>query len=163
MSLSINTHSVVHRTLIDCYGWQSQEDFDAGLPPDPALSWHHEGNLVTSAGVNAIWSLVTGGTNPAPFNNSTAYIAVGSSSTAAASGQTALTSELGRKLATVAISGVGITFSAVFGTSDANGSWNEVGVLNASSSGTLLNRAVITTVSKTGSNVYSVVVTITLG
>ena len=156
-------YTVLHKTQIAFDGWHSEREYLLGHSPATDLSFVHHGNLITSAGVNAIWSLVTGGTSPAPFNNTTCYIAVGSSSTAAASGNTTLGTEIARKLATVAVSGIGLTATVVYGTSDGVGTWREVGILNASSVGTLLNRAVISDVTKNGSNVYSVVITLTLG
>lgn len=158
----IQPDAAYHRTVIRFDEWRSERDFY--MERSPVSTYTHQGNVLTSGGVNAIWSLVTGGTSPVPYNNTNSYIAMGSSTTAASSGQTALVSELGRKQATVTIQGVGITWTALFQTGDANGSWNEVGVSNASSAGTFIDRAVLSaTVTKNVSNVYSVVLTITLG
>jgi hypothetical protein len=74
-----------------------------------------------------------------------AYLGVGSGGgTAFAIGQTDLqaASEKTRKVATVSRASGVLTFVATFSTSDANYLWNETGIFNASSGGTMLSRKV---------------------
>ncbi len=75
-----------------------------------------------------------------------AYLGVGDSTTAFNISQTDLqaASNKTRKVATVSRASNVNTFVASFGTSDANYDWNEVGIFNASSGGTLLARKVET-------------------
>lgn len=106
-----------------------------------------EGNILVTAGINAMLTLLIGGGGTA-FNNTNAYLGVGDSSTAAAIGQTdlqAATNKLRKGMnatfPTTPASG-STQFQSTFGTSDANFAWNEVGCFNASSGNTMLNRAV---------------------
>jgi hypothetical protein len=81
------------------------------------------------------------------FANANAYLGVGDSSTAFAKAQTdlqAATNKLRKAMDATypQRSTAQLTFRSTFGTSEANFAWNEWGVFNASSSGTMLNRAV---------------------
>lgn len=102
-----------------------------------------EPNLFLTAGITLLWNLVAGAGGTA-FNAANTRLAVGSSSTAATAGQTALVAETGRQIVDSApvVSGNTITFVATFGTGAANSVWGEAAIVNASSSGTLLNRLV---------------------
>lgn len=69
------------------------------------------------------------------------YVAVGTGGTAPAAGDTALQTEVGRKLAnTITRSAAVITVKTHFGLPDGNGTLAEVGILNASTGGTLFAR-----------------------
>lgn len=79
------------------------------------------------------------------FDNSNAYIAAGDSSTAFDVSQTdlqAVTNKLRRGMESTYPQRTDnvLTFRSLFGTSDANWAWEEWGVFNASSSGTMLTR-----------------------
>lgn len=81
------------------------------------------------------------------FDNANAHIGVGDSSTAFAATQTDLqasTNKLrkGMDAGYPQRSGNVLTFRATFGTSEANFAWQEWGVFNASSGGTMMNRKV---------------------
>jgi hypothetical protein len=111
----------------------------------PINEFAFEGNLVTTNGANLLWSLFAGAGGTV-FNNANARICVGDSTTAAAVGQTDLQ---GTSTARVAMDGGfptrttnSITFQATAGTGVANFSWQEWGIANASSGGTLFNRKV---------------------
>lgn len=102
------------------------------------------------------------------FNNANAYIGAGDSSTAFAAGQTdlqAATNKMRKAMdATYPQRSVNvITFRSTFATGDANWAWNEWGVFNASSGGTMLARKVesLGTKTNTQSWVFSGVLTIT--
>jgi hypothetical protein len=102
-------------------------------------------NLFLTAGVTKILNLISGASST-HFDATNARLCVGDSSTAAAAGQADLqgTNKL-RKVVSGApvVSGNQITFSAQFGTSEANYAWLEVGVGN-DASGALWSRSAIT-------------------
>lgn len=119
-------------------------------------------NLGLTAGITLLWQLAAalGGT---AWSSSNARIAVGTSTTAASAGQTALVTESARQIVDSAptVSGATITFQATFGTGSANVAWNEIGVINASSGGTLLNRLVQNLGTKTSSASWVATVALT--
>lgn len=91
------------------------------------------------------------------------HMAVGASNTAAAIGDTALGSELGRvALASSTAAGAVVTYSATFPAGTATGAVVEAGVLNASSAGTLLCRTVFPVVNKGADDAMSVTWAITI-
>ncbi len=102
-----------------------------------------------------------------PFSNGNSYIGVGDSSTAYSAGQTDLqaSSNKLRKAMDATYPQVStnvITFRSTFGTGDANFAWNEWGVFNASSSGTMLNRKVESLGTKTSAQTWQFTVTLTV-
>lgn len=78
------------------------------------------------------------------------HIAVGTSSTAPASAQTALVgTELGRKaISTTTVNDNSVTYVAIFNEGEATGVWEETGVFSAASAGTMFSRAVTGTYTK---------------
>jgi hypothetical protein len=92
-----------------------------------------------------------------------AYLGVGSGTTAFAIGQTDLITPLGtpRKVATVSRASGVLTFVASWGTSEGNGNWEEVGIFNASSGGTMLARKAESLGPKTSAQVWQLTVTAT--
>lgn len=101
-------------------------------------------NLVVTAGKQFIASRMVG-----TAANVMSHMALGSGTTAAAIGDTALQSELGRTaLTTGTATGAVVTYTATFGAGTATGAVTEAGVLNASSAGTLLCRTVFAVVNK---------------
>lgn len=125
-----------------------------------------EGNLLTTAGVNLLWTKLTGGAGTA-FDNANAYLGVGDSSTAAAAGQTDLqasTNKLRKAMDATypTIATNTITFKSTFATGDANFAWNEWGVFNASSAGTMLNRKVDSLGTKTSAGSWELTVSISI-
>lgn len=100
---------------------------------------------LTDAGRNLIARALVG-TESQLFTAANARIGVGDSATAFNSAQTDLqganklrkTMESGYPI----VSGNTITFKATFGINDANFAWNEWGVFNAATGGTMLNRVV---------------------
>ena len=118
---------------------------------------------LTDAGRN---HLVQAGIGAAvtPFSNANAHIGVGASTTAHSAGQTDLLTTPTRKAmdggypqgaANV------ITFRSTFGTADANIAWNEWGVFNGASGGTMLNRKVESLGTKTNTQTWQFTVTLT--
>lgn len=91
------------------------------------------------------------------------HMALGSDNTAAAIGNTTLGSELGRvALASSGASGAVVTYTASFPAGTATGAVVEAGILNASSSGTLLCRTVFAVVNKGADDAMSVTWAITV-
>ena len=91
------------------------------------------------------------------------HMAIGSGSTAAAAGNSALGSELGRvALTSTAVSGAVVTYTATFAAGTGTGAVTEAGILNASSSGTLLCRTVFSVVNKGASDSMTITWTVTV-
>lgn len=95
-----------------------------------------------------VFSSAIVGNSYTPFNAANSYIGVGDSLAAFAKTQTDLQASSNKlrkpmdaTFPTVA-SGTILTFQGTFGTTDANFDWNEWGVFNASSGGTMLNRKI---------------------
>lgn len=103
-------------------------------------------NLVVTAGKNFIASRMTGSTT------AMSHMAIGSTNTAAAAGDTGLGGELGRvALSSSSTTGAVTTYSATFPAGTGTGAVVEAGIFNASSSGTMLCRTTFAVVNK-GSN-----------
>ncbi len=101
-------------------------------------------NLVVTAGKNYVASRIKDASATAM-----SHMAVGSGTTAAAAGNTALGSELGRvSLTSTAVSNAVVTYTATFAAGTGTGAVTEAGILNASSSGTMLCRTVFSVVNK---------------
>jgi len=107
-----------------------------------------EGNVLLNAGIDELWDLVTGAGGTA-YSSANAHIGVGDSSAAADASQTDLQGtnkkwnpmDAGYPTST----NQKATWRASFADGDANFTWNEWGVCNASGTaagGTLLNRKV---------------------
>ena len=101
------------------------------------------------------------------FNNANAHIGVGDSTTAFAAGQTDLQAAANkfRKAmdATYPQRSVNVaTFRSTFGTAEANFAWQECGVFNASSGGTMFNRKVESLGTKASTQSWQFTVTLTL-
>lgn len=100
-------------------------------------------NLVVTTGKTFIAGRMVG--TPTAMS----HMAVGASSTAAAAGDTALGSELGRVALTSSTSATNVvTYVATFPAGTGTGAVVEAGIFNASSSGTLLCRTVFSVVNK---------------
>jgi len=105
-------------------------------------------NLVVAVGKETIASRMVGNTTAIM-----SHMAVGSSNTTATTSQTALGTELGRvALDSTSRSTNTITYVATFGAGTGTGSLTEGGILNASSSGSMLCRTVFGVVTKTASD-----------
>ena len=91
------------------------------------------------------------------------HMAIGSGSTAAAAGDSALGSELGRvALTSTAVSGAVVAYIATFAAGTGTGAVTEAGILNASSSGDLLCRTVFSVVNKGASDSMTITWTVTV-
>lgn len=113
------------------------------------------------------WAQVTIGEAVTAFNNANAHIGVGDSSAAFAAAQTDLqasTNKLRKAMeATYPQRSTNVlTFRSLFGTGDANWAWEEWGVFNASSGGTMLQRKVESLGTKTSAQSWQITATITI-
>lgn len=100
-------------------------------------------NLVVTTGKEFIAARMVG--SPTAMS----HMAIGASTIAAAAGDTALGSELGRVTLTSATStGAVVTYTASFPAGTGTGAVTEAGTFNASSGGTLLCRTVFSVVNK---------------
>ena len=101
-------------------------------------------NLVVAVGKDTIASRMVGNTIAIM-----SHMAVGSSSTAAATSQTALGGELGRVVLTSTVRAANtITYVGTFPAGTGTGSITEAGILNAATSGNMLCRTVFGVVTK---------------
>ena len=116
-------------------------------------------NLVVNAGLTFICSRMAG-TSAGVMS----HMALGSSTTAAAAGQTDLVSILGSReaLDSTSASSNTITYVSSFEAGEGTGAVTEAGVFNAASSGTMLCRTVFPVVNKQVDDTMSVTWTITL-
>lgn len=115
-------------------------------------------NLVVTTGKNYVASRMKDATATAM-----SHMAVGSSNTAAAAGQTALVSEIARvALTSTTLNNNDVVYVGTFGAGTGTGTLNEAGILNASSGGTMLCRVVFSgAVSKSGSDSMTITWTVT--
>lgn len=90
------------------------------------------------------------------------HMAVGTSNTAAAAGQTALLNEIGRTAtSSITVTNNQIVYVASFGAGSGTGALTEAGIFNASSGGTMLCRTVFAVVNKQSSDGMTITWTIT--
>lgn len=114
-------------------------------------------NLVVTAGKTFIAARMVG--TPTAMS----HMAIGAGTTAAAAGDTALGSELGRvALASATSTGAVVTYTASFPAGTGTGAVTEAGTLNAASGGTLLCRTVFSVVNKGVDDAMSITWAITV-
>ena len=116
-------------------------------------------NLVVNSGLAFICSRMAG-TSPAVMT----HMGVGSGTTSAAAGQTALVSQLGSReaLDSTNASANTIVFVCSLEAGDGTGAVTESAIFNAASSGTMLARVVFPVVNKQSDDTMSITHTITL-
>jgi len=115
-------------------------------------------NLVVTAGKGYVASRMKDATATAM-----SHMAIGSGSTAAAASDTALGNELGRvSLTSTNVSAAVVTYVATFAAGTGTGAVTEAGILNASSSGTLLCRTEFSVVNKGSSDSMTITWTVTV-
>jgi hypothetical protein len=114
-------------------------------------------NLVVTTGKEFIASRLVG--VPTPMS----HMAIGSSNTAAAAGNTALGGELGRvALTSGTVAGAVVTYVASFPAGTGTGAVVEAGILNAVSGGTMLCRTTFAVVNKGADDAMSITWAITV-
>ena len=114
-------------------------------------------NLVVTTGKEFIAARMVG------VPTAMSHMAIGAGTTAAAAGDTALGSELGRvALASATSTGAVVTYTAAFPAGTGTGAVTEAGTLNAASGGTLLCRTVFSVVNKGVDDAMSITWAITV-
>lgn len=118
-------------------------------------------NLVVSAGKTFIAASMLKTTTNTPI--AMTHMAVGSSSTAPAAGDTALGGELGRVALASATSAANVvTYTATFPAATGTGALVEAGIFNDASAGTMLCRTTFSVVNKGAADAMSITWTITV-
>lgn len=118
-------------------------------------------NLVVNTGLGHITSRLLG-----TSSNVMSHMALGSGTTAAAAGDTALESQLGSRKALTSSTQSGtnnesIVYVATFSAGEGTGAVTEAGIFNASTSGTMLCRTVFSVVNKAAGDTLQVTWTLT--
>jgi hypothetical protein len=118
-------------------------------------------NLVVTAGKNHIADQLSS----SPGQAAMGWMAIGSGSTAAAAGDTALVTELDRNALTSRTDATNVvTYVGDWAAGDGTSAdIEEAGIFNASSGGTMLARAVFTQINKGASDTLKITWTVTVG
>ena len=91
------------------------------------------------------------------------HMAIGTGSTAAAAGDSALGSQADRNaLTSTTVSGAAVTYLASFGAGEGTGAITEAGLFNAASAGDMLCRTVFAVVNKGSSDSMTITWTVTV-
>lgn len=115
-------------------------------------------NLVVTAGKGYIASRMKDATATAM-----SHMAIGTGTTAAAAGQTALVTEANRQaLTSTNVSGGQITYSSTFGNGQGTGALTEAAILNAATGGTMLCRTVFNVINKGANDTLAITWTVTV-
>ena len=118
-------------------------------------------NLVLTTGKTFIAASMLKTTTNSPAAMS--HMAVGSGTTAAAVGNTAMESQLGRvALASASSTGAVVTYTASFPAGTGTGAITEAGIFNNSSGGDMLCRSVFSVVNKGTDDAMSITWTVTV-
>ena len=108
-------------------------------------------NVITTTGVNLVATLVSG------LGTAFTHMGIGTGTTAASASDTALETQTGRvTLTSKAVTGGTIAYIGDFPAGTGTGSITEAGNFNASSAGTMLNRAVFSAVNKTAADALKI-------
>lgn len=117
-----------------------------------------EKNLVVTTGLSFIASRMKDATATVM-----SHMAIGSSSTAAALGNTTLGTELGRSaLTSTTVTTNATQYIASFGPGVGTGNVVEAGIFNAASAGTMLNRSVFGIITKDATDSLQITWTVTI-
>lgn len=144
------------------YRLEKYNDSDLDRKPDEVMEF--EGNLLANLGINVLLDLLIGAAGT-DFDNTNGHLGVGNSSTAAAATQTDLQGASTARVvldALATISGQTLTFVATFGSAVGNFAWEEVGIFNASSGGTMLSRRVTSLGTKASGATWVLTITLTI-
>jgi len=116
-------------------------------------------NLVVTTGLAYIASRMKDATATAMT-----HMAVGTGSTAAAAGNTALETQLGSRVAltSTTVTANSTAYVASFGAGVATGALTEAGIFNASTSGTMLCRTLFAVINKGAADTMTITWTITI-
>jgi len=124
------------------------------------------GNLLLNEGIQKVWDLAIGATTTNKYDNATAQLGVGDSSTAAAATQTDLQAASNKLFKAMnatfpSRSAQTVTFASDFLTGEANFSWQEWSIRNGATDDKNLNRAVQNLGTK-ASGTWTLTVTVTI-
>jgi homoaconitase/3-isopropylmalate dehydratase large subunit len=141
----------------------SQKDFEEGKPYKESVINH---NCLVNEGINELWTIVCSDSGD-EYSNANANLIVGTGSGAATATDTEATFTAGvKKTMDSGYPTYGTdqkaTWRATYAADEANQVWQEFGVLNAASSGDLLNRLVSNQGTKTSGQVWQLTFEITL-
>jgi hypothetical protein len=116
-------------------------------------------NLVVNSGLAFIASRMKDTTDAAM-----SHMAVGSGTTAAAAGDTALETQIGSRvsLTSTTVTANAVAYVATFAAGTGTGAITEAGIFNASTAGTMLCRTVFSVVNKGADDTLQITWTITL-
>ncbi len=126
-----------------------------------------EDNLLLNEGINAMWTLICGGTETA-FNNANARLGVGDSSAVEAASQTDLQAATNKTYKAMDGgyptfgSNQKVVFKSTFGSADANYAWNEFTVDNGAAGLKNLNRKVSAQGTKSAGMTWTLTLELTL-
>lgn len=116
-------------------------------------------NLVVTAGKN--W--IAGRMYDTGIPNEMSHMAIGTGTTAAAAGDTALGTQAGIvSLTSTTVSTNTVQYVATFGAGTGTGAITEAGIFNAASSGTMLCRTVFSVINKGAADTLGITWTITV-
>lgn len=119
----------------------------------------HIPNLVVTAGKTFIASRMTG-----TSSNVMSHMAVGTSSTAPAAGDTTLGTELARVALTSSTPSTNVvTYVGDYPAGTGTGALQEAGIFNAASAGTMLCRTTFSVINKGASDTMTITWTVTIG
>lgn len=162
----------VHTTIAKYDGDYTAEQIDAGDADEAHLETvEADGNLLLIGGVSLLWQLAIGNRAAGALeylNNANARILVGTSSSAEADTQTALTAAANKAMdatypqhtdSTGTAGSKTITFRSTFASADANQAWAEWGIDNGTR---LLNRKVAANGTKASGQTWQFTVTVAL-
>lgn len=110
-------------------------------------------NLVVTVGKNFIASRMKDATATAMT-----HMGIGSGTTAADVGQTALVTQISNRiaLASTTVTNHQVAYAATFGAGVSSGAITEAGIFNASTAGTMLSRTVFNVVNKGASDILNI-------
>lgn len=115
-------------------------------------------NLVVTAGKDYIAERMKDATTTAM-----SHMAIGTGTTAAAAGNTALGTEAGRvSLTSTTVTNNAVAYVATFGAGTGTGAITEAGIFNASSSGDMLCRTVFSVITKGAADTLGITWTVTV-
>lgn len=154
--VKVRTHAIVEKRtdeydarVLELSGrglplWKAQARARADILPYEVVEGDF--NAMVDAGINALLLLLVGGGGTA-YNNANAYLGVGDSTTAWATGQTDLQAasnklRVGMKATYPQTGTKKQTFAADFTSGQANWAWQEWAIFNAAAAGTMLSRKV---------------------
>ena len=131
------------------------------LKEDGSIDIHKHDNLIVNVGFDFICNVIGLPSQPTEMT----HIGVGTGTTAAAAGNTALETALGARLAATYAHTTGtkiFTLSALFGAGVSTGAWTEAGCFNAVTAGIMLDRLVFSVVNKAAGDSITATFTFTL-